>query len=370
MDHTGKPVVVIDEAVCRTNIQKMAKKAAEKGLRFRPHFKTHQSAAIGQWFRDAGTSAITVSSVSMARYFAREGWDDITIAFPANIAEMEEINRLAGSIRLNLLADHEETVRFLAGAAESSAGIWIETDTGHHRSGAGTGDLRRIDRLLDILSTNDRLTFKGFLSHTGNTYSARSAGEIREMHTEALQKMCSLKAYYRQWWPNLEISLGDTPSCSVCDNWEGADEIRPGNFVFFDLFQWNLGVCRQEEVAVRVFCPVVSLSPGRREAVVYGGAVHFSKDFLLRSRGKRGYGAVVTHHPETGKPEFRHDFYLAALSQEHGIVRGPAEAIRSLRIGDLLEIVPVHSCLTADLAGHYLTTGGLKIAKMNKTDFF
>ena len=36
--------------------------AASGKLSFRPHFKTHQSAEIGSWFRDFGVTRITVSS--------------------------------------------------------------------------------------------------------------------------------------------------------------------------------------------------------------------------------------------------------------------------------------------------------------------
>ena len=80
-----RPTFVIDKKICLNNIEKMTQKAADNGLRFRPHFKTHQSAEIGEWFRSFGVNAITVSSLQMAKYFAANGWKDITLAFPVNI---------------------------------------------------------------------------------------------------------------------------------------------------------------------------------------------------------------------------------------------------------------------------------------------
>ena len=68
------PTLILNEAIVRRNIARMADKARRSGVRFRPHFKSHQSAAIGAWFREAGTTAITVSSVRMATYFADHGW--------------------------------------------------------------------------------------------------------------------------------------------------------------------------------------------------------------------------------------------------------------------------------------------------------
>jgi len=100
-----RPTLLLDKEKCLHNIQKMKEKADKNGVKFRPHFKTHQSAEVGEWFRDAGVEAITVSSVTMARYFASHGWKDISIAFPVNFAEVDEINELAKTIRLNLLIE-------------------------------------------------------------------------------------------------------------------------------------------------------------------------------------------------------------------------------------------------------------------------
>ena len=86
-----RPTLVIDKEVCLRNIENMVKKAADHKLRFRPHFKTHQAAKIGEWFKLFGVDAITVSSVRMAEYFASNGWKDITLAFPVNLLEIEKI---------------------------------------------------------------------------------------------------------------------------------------------------------------------------------------------------------------------------------------------------------------------------------------
>jgi D-serine deaminase-like pyridoxal phosphate-dependent protein len=179
-------------------------------------------------------------------------------------------------------------------------------------------------------------------------------------------KMRSLKEYYHPAWPDLEISLGDTPACSVCDNWQDADEIRPGNFVFYDLMQLQIGSCTQEEIAATVVCPVISKSIGRSEVVVYGGAVHLSKEFVIGPNGKKCYGGVISPGRDSREKAISSSLWVAGLSQEHGIIRGEFEEIRKMQPGDLLEIVPVHSCLAADLAGHYLTTTGEILKKMVK----
>ena len=107
-----KPTLLLDEYKCKKNIQNMFSRAQLHQVDLRPHFKTHQSLEIGQWFKEVGVNKITVSSLEMAIYFAEE-WNDITVAFPVNILEIDTINALAEKIKLNLLIESKETILFL-----------------------------------------------------------------------------------------------------------------------------------------------------------------------------------------------------------------------------------------------------------------
>lgn len=360
-----KPTFVIDKEVCLSNIRKMSEKADRNNLRFRPHFKTHQSREIGNWFRDFGVRSITVSSVSMARYFAEDGWDDITIAFPVNVLEIGEINELASTVKLNILVENSSVLHLVLRSLRAKVGVYIEIDTGYYRSGVEINRVNQVDEIISLIRGHKLLHFKGFLTHTGQTYTTHSSDEIRVRHADSMMKMLSMKNYYKDVFPDVEISLGDTPSCTVCDNFEGVDEIRPGNFVFFDLMQERLGVCEREEVAARVLCPVVSRHLSRNEYVMYGGAVHLSKEFIINGQSKRSYGAVgqCTYGQDVVAGELT---WVSGLSQEHGIIKSDFEDIRHFTIGGVTEIIPVHSCLAADLAGHYMTTDGEIIQKMGK----
>ena len=129
-DTIKKPTLLLNADQTRKNIQWMVQKAAAEDIRLRPHFKTHQSAAIGEWFREAGVTAITVSSVDMAAYFADHGWKDITIAFPVNWREIDEINALALRVKLNLLVESVETARFLDEHLETTLDVWPQNRCG------------------------------------------------------------------------------------------------------------------------------------------------------------------------------------------------------------------------------------------------
>lgn len=335
----------------------MVRKANDLGLIFRPHFKTHQSAEIGEWFRDAGVKCITVSSLTMANYFADFGWDDITIAFSVNILEIPEMNELAGRINLNLLIENKEGLAALQEKITWHTGVFIKIDTGYNRTGIEASRTPLIDELLETIQKSPLLLFKGFLSHTGHTYHANSTHDIFSRHFDALLKMKALKARYRSEWPDLIVSLGDTPSCSICDNFDGVDEIRPGNFVFYDLMQFKLGVCKLTDIAVRMVCPVIAVHPSRNEVVIYGGAVHFAKDSIINIDGKPLFGRIVIE-VDGKKILLDERNYLHALSQEHGILKITPHEIKHFTPGQLIEIIPVHSCLTSNLMKEYLTTEG------------
>ena len=358
-----RPTLLLNKEIALRNIENMVRKAKDLHLNFRPHFKTHQSAEIGQWFRDAGVKCITVSSLTMANYFADFGWDDITIALSVNIPEVPEMNELAGRINLNVLIENTEGLEALQKKITWHTGVFIKIDTGYNRTGIESNRTKLIDQLLESIQKSPLLQFKGFLSHTGHTYQANSTHDIFSRHFDALLKMKALKMRYQNEWPELIISLGDTPSCSICDNFDGVDEIRPGNFVFYDLMQYKLGVCKLTDIAVRMVCPVIAIHPSRNEVVIYGGAIHFAKDSIINIDGKPLFGRIIIRE---GDQEILLDEknYLHGLSQEHGILKITPHDLNYFKPGKMIEIIPVHSCLTANLMKEYLTTEGELIKMM------
>ena len=105
-----KPTLILNESICRLNIERMVSKANSLGLQLRPHFKTHQSKEVGSWFRDYGINRIAVSSVPMAEYFAEGGWDNITIAFPLVKSQAENIDNIARKINLQVTVSDRKSV--------------------------------------------------------------------------------------------------------------------------------------------------------------------------------------------------------------------------------------------------------------------
>lgn len=361
-----QPTLLIDVEVTRRNIRRMAARAKKQNVVFRPHFKTHQSAQIGEWFRKEGAEKITVSSVEMAEYFADHNWKDILIALSVNPRQAQRIEALAGRVRLGVLLENAEALQALAEVGNSTMDVWIKIDVGNHRTGLDWEDHSSIISLCKFVQQKPRMRLAGLLTHSGHTYHAGGREDVIRTFREGVTRLTAVRdALQAQGFLGLQISTGDTPGCSLCEDWSGIDEIRPGNFVFYDAQQALAGSCSVDDVSMALACPVVAKHPQRGEVVLYGGAVHLSKDSALLD-GKISYGLPALQVGDRWGapiPGGRVD----RLSQEHGIVQLPTEALEKVKVGDLLFVLPAHSCLTVQVMGEYFTLQGEKISTLNKS---
>jgi D-serine deaminase-like pyridoxal phosphate-dependent protein len=345
-----RPTLVVDRARAERNIERMASKAAASGVRFRPHFKTHNRVEVGEWFRAAGTTAITVSSVEHAVTFAAAGWDDITIAFPLVTRALPTIRELASRVHLGLLLDSPEAAAALA-ALDSPVDVWVDVDAGYGRSGAAWDDGTRLEAVGAAVASLGRHRLRGVLTHSGQSYHAPDRAAIEGIWDEAASRLATARDRLAaaSGATGLEISVGDTPGCSVVTRLGGVDEVRPGNFVFFDLQQLAVGACAEDELALAIACPIVGVYPGRDEAVVHGGSVHLSRDAARGPGGGENYGRLAVVGDRGWRLVPVEDGWVCGVSQEHGVLRCSTETLRQLRVGDLAFIVPAHACLPANL---------------------
>lgn len=358
-----EPTLLLNKSICKANIKRMDERVRSWNADFRPHFKTHQSAEVAEWFREEGVERITVSSFKMAFYFAQNGWKDITVALTATKINAAVIDELASKINLNIIVEDEHTIVELENLLLHPVGLFIKVDTGYHRTGVDADDLVKIKKILNGLKETKKLIFIGFLTHAGNTYHAPNREQFTETVELGLEKILALKTFLKDHFPLMQLSWGDTPSCAVYNNFYGIDEFRPGNFVFYDNMQVNIGSCQMSDVAVCMAAPVLAVHPQRNEIVVHGGAVHLSKERLELADGTSSYGTVVRMNGLNWDVE-QILGQVKSLSQEHGIISASKQLINTIKPGDVLGIIPVHSCLTANLMKRFLCADGNFIEMM------
>ncbi|HKK27672.1 MAG TPA: alanine racemase [Gemmatimonadota bacterium] len=334
------PALLVDLEVLQTNLESMASRASELGVRLRPHVKTHKCLEIGRLQREAGAAGITVSTLEEARAFAADGFGDMTWAFPVIPGREEEAAAIDREARLRVTVDGAEAV----GALEASGHpfhVWLEVDCGYGRSGVDPGGPDLVD-VARRLAEASRLSFDGILTHSGQGYHARGRDALAAVAEEERSVMAAAAERLRA--EGLEVpavSVGSTPAMSAARSLEGVDEARPGNYAFFDHTQVVLGSCGAADCALTVAATVVSSRPGADRCVVDAGALALSADPGPEPRPgdpPRSMGRIFGDYRAGA---LRDDVRLVSLSQEHGIVEG------RLPHGTRVRILPNHSCLAA-----------------------
>ena len=142
------------------------------------------------------------------------------------------------------------------------------------------------------------------------------------------------------------VSIGDTPSLPhyTPEILKNVTELRPGNFVYYDMMQVSLGTCDINNIAIAVESDILSLYPQRNEVLINAGSIHLSKESCLMPDGKLGYGAIANINKKSIGSVIENCF-VDRISQEHGILRVCPAFFNEFHIGDSIGILPVHSCL-------------------------
>ena len=345
------PHLYIDGAKMSRNIEKMAGIAGERGVKLRPHVKTHKIPAIANRQLESGAAGITVAKVSEAEVMAEGGIRDIFIAYPlVTESKIRRAIRLSREgVRLVVGVDSLEGGRRLSRVAaleDRELEVRLEVDTGLRRTGIpldGAVELAAGITSLENLRLGGIYTYRGAVLEDGvPTLDLERAG-----HEEG-ELMASLARRMRDRGLEVEdVSLGSTPTAEYAAEVEGVTEIRPGTYVFYDRMQAKLGACSLEECAATVVATVVS-RPHEDLAIIDGGSKTFATDVPPGTKplNLEGFGHIVDYP----------DAVLERLTEEHGMLRVDREY--DLEVGDTLRIIPNHVCSTVNLHNEVFFTDG------------
>ncbi len=349
------PALLLDRSVLERNLRAMSQRAHRLGVDLRPHLKTAKCHEIARRATRGHSGGITVSTLREAEYFAARGWKDliyaVTIA-PDKLSRVEALQGLHSAV-VSLLTDDLFVTQALAdrvGATGGRFSLFIEIDSGYHRSGV-PADSELLITLARTIDGAEGLHLRGVLTHAGHSYGAEGPA-LAEIAEE--ERRAAVEAAVRledAGIPCPVVSVGSTPTALSARSLEGVSEIRPGNYMFFDLSMCSRGLCELEDIAVSVLATVIAHQRREGHALVDAGALALSKDLSANRGGYRGvgYGLVPRSVPI---PEL----ILPSVSQEQGKLRtrdgGPFPFDR-LPIGSRVRLVPNHSCLTCAAYDRY-----------------
>lgn len=346
IDELPTPALLLDLRRVERNVARMADRCAGLGVALRPHLKTHKCVEVARLQERHGARGVTVSTLAEAAVFADHGATDITWAFPVILSRIAEARALAERVTLRVFADGPEAVEALERSGFPFH-VWLKIDCGYHRAGLDPDAPATLD-LARRLAASPSLVFDGLASHSGHAYHVAGCERIRAVAESERRVLAELRARLADEGIQGGASVGSTPAMSCVERLDGVTEARPGNYVFYDATQVDLGVCTLRDCAVTVLASVVSSQPRAEHCVVDAGALALSKDTGHPGPVDSMGGVYADYEAGTLQP----DAHLTALSQEHGKVS------RALPVGTRIRILPNHSCLTVACFDEYYVVDG------------
>ena len=332
------PCLVVDLDILERNVARMAADLGGRGVRLRPHVKTHKSVRVARLQLDHGASGLTVGTLGEAVVLVAAGLPDIFIAYPLWLspAKAQRLRALLDRGPMLVGFDSVDGVRGLAAAAAGAAhglSVLLEIDTGERRAGVAPDGAAE----LALAAEEAGLPVVGVYTHGGHAYAGPAAvapaadDEVRIL-AEAVERLRSV---------GLDapvVSAGSTPTARRSARGPVTEE-RPGTYVFNDRQQVGLGGCEPGEVALFVAATVVSTAvPG--QVVIDAGGKTLAKD---RPAWADGFG-VLPAYPE-GTIVRTYDY--------HGVVEFPPGSRRPV-LGEDVAVVPNHVCPVVNLADSFL----------------
>lgn len=343
------PAAVISLEKMQRNIARMQQQANALGVRFRPHVKTTKCADVVAAQRQAGATGITVSTLKEADQFFAQGVTDILYAVgmaPHRLAHALDLRQRG--CQLQILTDSVQGAQAIADFGKQHGHVFevlIEIDTDGHRSGIQPEDavLLEVGQVLH----QGGMRLAGVLTHAGSSYELHTPQALMQLAEQERTGCVRAAQRLRQAGLPCEIvSVGSTPTALAAASLQGVTELRAGVYVFFDLVMRNVGVCREEDIALSVLTTVIGHQADKGWAIVDAGWMAMSRD---RGTSKQqrdfGYGQVCTLD---GSP--LPGYVLSGANQEHGIVSAEGAAdtdiVQRFPTGTRLRILPNHACAT------------------------
>lgn len=331
---TPAPIVDLDRM--ERNLDRLADYTRVHGLSLRPHIKTHKSPIIAADQLRRGAVGVTCATTREAEVMS-EVCDDILVAYPpVGPARLRRLMALPSELRLTVALDSVEAIEELAAAAASAkrrVRVYVETDIGMRRVGAGSA--AEIVALARLVDSRPALEYAGLAFYPGHIRESvdKQGTALTELRRGLDEIVGALAA---AGLPPRVVSGGSTPTMMTTHEIPAVTELRPGTYVFNDRSTAEVGACGWEDCALTVLATVVSTAVAG-QAVIDAGTKALGREPLRGANGE-GYGSLLSH-PEV---------HVRAMSEEHGMLDISRTSWKP-RIGEQVRVIPNHVCIVVHL---------------------
>jgi D-serine deaminase-like pyridoxal phosphate-dependent protein len=349
VEELDTPAAVVDLDRVECNLARMQAYCDHRGLRLRPHIKTHKIPAFAHRQMALGACGITCQKLGEAEVMADAGLDDILISYPLiGPAKALRLAALARRVTMSVAVDSAMAVETAAEAARAAGrpiGVLVEFDSGNRRTGVVS--VQQALELARRIVGTEGLRFDGLMTYPSTTATSEFVSEAKPHFAAA---GIAIPA----------VSGGGTPNAWHAHEIAGLTEVRVGTYIYQDRATVAAGAAGLDECALHLHATVVS-RPTEDRAVIDAGTKSLSSDLVAASAGP-GYGLIL------GYPEA----VIERLNEEHGVI-DLARCLRKPRLGERVRILPNHVCVVSNLHDEVVTsragqvTGSHAVAARGRT---
>ncbi len=349
LDEIDTPSLVIDLDAFERNLRRLADRVQGKGVRLRPHAKTHKCPVIALKQIELGAVGVCVQKVSEAEAMVYGGVRDVLVT--NEIVGRQKLRRLmalATTARIGVCVDDPAQIADLdtaAGEAGVTMPVHVEINMGGNRCGVEPGapalDLAR--RLGD----SRHLSFAGLQAYHGSAQHLRTWAERQQAISGAVDKAAMTRDLLAQNGIACDSITGAGTGTFEFEAGSGVyTELQCGSYIFMDAdygrnFDQDGSPTHVFEPSLFVWATVMS-RPRAEHAIVDAG---------LKALGMDSGPPTVWDEPAAT---------YERASDEHGRL-GIAAATNRLNLGDKIRLVPGHCDPTVNLYDWYVAVRGDRV---------
>jgi D-serine deaminase-like pyridoxal phosphate-dependent protein len=315
------PALIVDVAAIERNVAR----AADSGVRVRPHFKAHKcTTLLRRQLEGPNARGVTCATAHEADVVTAAGFDDVLVANEvADPAGLAALARAASRARVTVCADDPAHVALLAGAG-FRGDVLVEVDVGQGRCGLPPGD-PGIVALARAIDAADGLRFGGIQGYEGHAVLLPETADREAAVRRAAEILRAERARLEEaGLPCPLVSGGGTGTLHLAAAAGALDEVQAGSYVLMDASYDRLGLGFEQAL----WCRTTVVSRRGERVVLDAGLKALSAEYGMPGGTEPG---LEVH----------------ALADEHATATVPASS--TLAVGDTTLLVPAHVDPTVNL---------------------
>lgn len=352
------PAILLDLDAMEHNLEKYGTLAKKHNKQIWPMVKTHKSTELAKLQKDYGCTGYLCGTLDEAEALCKAGFSPLMYAYPvATKKSIERVCTLSRNCEFYIRIDCEDAaaiINEIAGEIGAKINYTIIVDSGLHRFGVAPQEAANF---ADAMKKYENLILKGISTHPGHVYAAKTAADIAAYVKDESEAIATaLSALRKSGYEPEIISSGSTPTFAGNIADENINIYHPGNYIFNDTIQMSTQTASEQECALSIYASVIS-HPTEELFICDAGAKCLGLD-----QGAHGNDSIKGFGTIKGHPEL----VIYSLSEEVGKIH--VEGTTDLKVGDKIQIIPNHSCSSANLTDSFIGMRGEQAERLIVVD--